>query len=204
VVEGAAARLDALPVDLAPLAETARALLTQPSDLSADGPLRLGHRPWVAPENYAITLYPGLSADALSCYCGRFGLEVPSLYARLLGAVNGAFCFGMSLAGVPLSMLGSPPLLDRTRLQCHDLGSSATLWANEYRKLPAGAFGFGHRHYSYRENVGYFIVGDKVLSIRMNGTVLGEWGGFADFLRDELPASAALDAKLHPPAKNLR
>jgi hypothetical protein len=105
----------------------------------------------------------------------------------------------MSLAGVPASMLGSPPLLDRTRLQCHDLGMAATSWASEYRKLPARAFGFGGRHYSYRENVGYFVAGDRILCVRKSGKVVGEWGGLADFLRDELRASAALDAELHPP-----
>ena len=199
MVEGATARLDSLPDDLAPLADAARALLGQSGGPFADGVLRLGHRPWVAPENYAITLYPGLPADALARYAGRFGLDVPPVYAWFLAAVNGAFCFGMSLAGVPPSMLGSPPLIDRRSLQCHDLGSAAGLWGSEYRKLPAGAFGFGHRHWSYRENVGYFIAGGRILSVRKSGKVVGEWGGLADFLRDELQASAALDAELHPP-----
>jgi hypothetical protein len=192
------ARLNALPADLAPLADAGRALLDQPASPAADGVLRLGHRPWVAPENYAITLYPGLPADALVRYAGRFGLDVPPVYAAFLAAVNGAFCYGMALAGVPASMLGTPPLLDRRSLQCHDLGSSVTLWSSEYRKLPAGAFGFGHRHYSFRENVGYFLVGGRILSIRKSGKLVGEWGGLTDFLRDELPASAALDAELHP------
>lgn len=199
MAEGFAARLDALPANLEPLADAARALLDHPAGLSADGVLRLGHRPWVAPENYAITLYPGLPAEALARYAGRFKLDVPPVYAGFLDAVNGAFCFGMSLAGVPASMLGTPPLLDRRSLQCHDLGSSAGLWASEYRRLPAGAFGFGHRHWSPRENVGYFVAGGCILSIRKSGKVVGEWGGLADFLRDELPASAALDAELHPP-----
>jgi hypothetical protein len=198
-VQDVAARLDALPVDLGPLADAARALLGQPSGPSADGVLRLGHRPWVARENYALTLYPGLPADALARYAGRFGLDVPPMYAAFLASANGAFCYGMSLAGVPSSMLGTPPLLDRRSLQCHDLGSSATLWASEYQRLPAGAFGFGHRHYSFHENVGYFIAAGRILSVRKSGKVVGEWGGLADFLHDELAASAALDAELYPP-----
>jgi hypothetical protein len=198
-VEAARVRLDGLPADLAPLADMARALLDQPGGSSTDGVLRLGHRPWVAPENYALTLYPGLPADSLARYAGRFGLIVPPVYAGFLAALNGAFCFGMALAGVPASMLGIPPLLDRRSLQCHDLGSSAGMWAEEYRKLPAGAFGFGYRHYSARENVGYFVAGDRILSVRKSGKVVGNWDGLADFLRDELPASAALDAELHPP-----
>ncbi len=197
----AAARswLDGLPADLAPLADAARALLDQPGVLSAEGILCLGHRPWVAPENYAITLYPGLPAEALERYAGRFELEVPTVYAGFLAAVNGAFYFGMSLAGVPRSMFGSPPLLDRRRLQCHDLGTAATSWALEYRKVPAGAFHFGGRHYSYRENVGYFVAGDRILSLRQSGKVVGEWGSLSDFLGDQLRASAALEAELHPP-----
>jgi hypothetical protein len=202
MAENAVARLDALPADLAPLADAARAALDQPAGPSADGVLRLGHRPWVAPENYALTLYPGLSAKALAAYAERFELDVPPMYAGFLAAVNGAFCYGMALAGVPASMLGTPPLLDRRSLQCHDLGLSARLWAGEYRKLPAGAFGFGHRDYSFKENVGYFLAGGRILSIRKNGKTVGEWSGLADFLREELPASAALDAKLHPGASS--
>ena len=194
----ATARLDSLPPDLRPLADAARALLDQTAGPSEDGVLRLGHRPWVAPENFAITLYPGLPTDALVRYTERFRLDVPPVYAGFLTAVNGAFCFGMALAGVPRSMLNSTPLLDRSRLQCHDLGTAATLWVSEYRKLPAGAFHFGSRHYSPRENVGYFIAGDRILSIRGSGRVVGEWGKLSEFLRDELLVSEALDAKRHP------
>jgi len=197
-VETARAFLDRLPAELTPLAEAARSLLGYPGVLSADGALCLGHRPWVAPQNYALTLYPGLSANALLWYVDRFGLTLPEMYASFLQAVNGAFCYGMSLAGVPESMLGTPPLLERRRLQCHDLGMTTTSGPSEYRSLPAGAFHFGYRHYSYRENVGYFIVGERIMSIRKSGEVVGEWDGFSDFLRDEVSASAALDAELHP------
>lgn len=198
MLEAARQRIDGIPADLAPLADAARDLIDRPGSLSPDGVLALGHRPWVAPKNYAMTLYPGLPAEALARYAERFGLEVPATYAEFLASVNGAFCFGISLAGVPPSMLGSPPLLDRTRLQCHDLGAAATLWASEYRKRPAGAFHFGGRHYSFRENVGYFMAGGRILSLRKSGEAVGEWGGMADFLRDELRASATLDVELHP------
>jgi hypothetical protein len=191
--------LDKFPADLAPLADAARGFLSQPGELSADGVLSLGHRPWVAPQNYAITLYPGVPADALTRYSERLGLQVPTLYATFLAATNGAFCFGMMLAGAPRPRPGPRSLLDRSALQCHDLGTAATLWADEYRKLPAGAFHFGSRHYSPRENVGYFIAGGRILSIRRSGRVVGEWGKLSEFLRDELPVSEALDVKRYPP-----
>ncbi|MBX7104995.1 MAG: hypothetical protein K1X57_12995, partial [Gemmataceae bacterium] len=111
MVPGAAERLNTLPADLRPLGDAARALLEQPGGPSDDGVLRFGHRPWVAPENYAFTLYPGLPADTLAQYARQYGLIVPPVYAGFLATVNGAFCYGMALAGVPASMLGSPPLL---------------------------------------------------------------------------------------------
>lgn len=196
-METVRSRLDGLPPQLGPLADCARGLLTTADTVSADGVIRIGHRPWVAPENYAITLYPGLPAEALDRYAGRFGLSVPPTYADFLGVVNGAYCYGMALAGVPLSMLGSHPLLDRTVLQCQDLGLTAGS-AAEYRKLPAEAVCIGWRHYSYRENVGHFVVGGRVLSIRKNGRVVGEWDGLAAFLAAEIGASRALDADLYP------
>jgi hypothetical protein len=194
-VNAVLARLDALPADLTPLADAVRGLLEHPVGPSDDDVLRLGHRPWVAPENYAITLYPGLSADALVRYAGRFGFDVPAVYAAFLTAVNGAFVFGMSLAGMP----ASSPVVNRSHLQCHDLGTAATLWSGEYRKIPVGAFHFGGRQYSSRENVGYFVVGGRILSVRRSGKVMVEWGGLADFLRDEIPISAALDEHFYPP-----
>src|SRR5688500_5402745 len=105
MVNAAEVFLDRLPADLVPLADAARALMHEPVVLSADGVLNLGHRPWVAPKNYAVTLYPGLSAQTLLWYVDRYGLDVPEMYARFLQSVNGALCYGMSLAGVPGSML---------------------------------------------------------------------------------------------------
>jgi hypothetical protein len=197
-MEKAHSILDALPTELAPLAAVARGLLDKPGDLAEDGVLRLGHRPWVAPENYAITLYPGLPADSLHRYARQFVLEVPETYASVLAATNGAYCFGMALVGVPRSMLGSPPLLDRSRLQCQDMGMLARSAVYEYRKLPPGAFHFGWRHFSYRENIGYFLADGRIMSIRKSGKVVDNWNGVAPFLQAELAASAALDAELHP------
>jgi hypothetical protein len=115
-----------------------------------------------------------------------------------LAEVNGAFCFGMKLCGVPLSMLGDPPLLDRTILQCHDLATAATRWVSTYR-VPAGFFLFGSRHFSATENVGYFIDGgSRLVCARKSGEVIGEWGGFSEFLSDELQASEKLEEELHP------
>jgi hypothetical protein len=191
-------RLDEFPPFLMPLKEAASRYLKYPSGFASDGVLNIGHRPWVAELNYMFMLYPGIKQEALARYCGTFGVHVPEMYAHFLQAVNGAFCFGMSLCGVPLSMLGNPPLLDRTRLQCHDLAAAATRWIYEYR-VPSEYFHFGSRQFSFRENVGYFVVdNDRIVSVRGKKKVIGEWTTVADFLSDELRASEKLEHELRP------
>jgi hypothetical protein len=193
-----AQRLDAFPAFLAPLKEAASRYLQYPSASGAAGVLDIGHRPWVAELNYMFTLYPGIDRDALDRYCGRFEIQVPEVYVEFLRAVNGAFCFGMSLCGVPLSTLGKLPLLDRTILQCHDLATAATQWIYEYR-VPADFFHFGNRKFSSRANVAYFFASDhRIVSVRGQKKVVGEWTSFTDFLADELQASEKLEEELHP------
>lgn len=190
-------RIDAFPEALAPLRDAVRRHLDRPVALVDDGTLNIGHRPWVAELNYLFTLYPGIDRDRLDHYVRARGIVIPEVYAEVLGELNGAFCFGMALCGVPQSM-ASRGLLNRWILQCHDLATAATAWVGEYR-VPAGLFHFGGRDYSKRETVGYFFDGDRrILCIKHRGKVLGEWTSFAEFLADELKASEALEQTLRP------
>jgi hypothetical protein len=191
-------RLDALPDFLAPLKEAAGRYLKYPSMIGNDGVMNIGHRPWVAQLNYMLMICPGIDPDSLERYCYRFPIQVPEVYTQFLRAVNGGFLFGMSLCGVPRSMLGNPPLLDRSSLQCHDLATAATEWIYEYR-VPQTFFHFGTRHFSYRANVGYFFDGNnRIVSVRGKKKIIGEWTTFAGFLKDELEASEKLEEELHP------
>jgi hypothetical protein len=193
-----AERLDALPEFLAPLKDAASRYLKYPSVVGKNGVMEIGHRPWVAELNYMFMMYPGIESDALDRYCRRFNIQVPGAYADFLRAVNGGFFFGMSLCGVPLSMLGNPPLLDRRSLQCHDLATAATLWIDEY-SVPKGFFHFGGRHFSFRANVGYFFNGaNRIVCVRGKKKVIGEWTSFSDFLKDELAASEKREEERHP------
>lgn len=193
-----AEKLNAYSVVLAPLREAANRYLKYPSVLASDGVLNIGHRPWVAELNYMFMLYPGIHGESLERYGQRFGITIPDLYVEVLRELNGAFCFGMSLCGVPRSMASATPLVDRTVLQCHDLGTAATQWVTEY-KVPANYFHFGGRHFSSRENVGYFIDGTlQILCVRKNGKVIGNWASFPSFLADELRTSEELEEKRRP------
>ena len=165
-----ARRLRAFPEFLAPLTNAATRYLKYPSTVGEDGVLHIANRPWVAPLNYMFWLYPGISSKTLKRYSAMFSITVPDMYAEVLRHMNGTFSFGMSLCGVPPSMLGNPPLLDRTVLQCHDLATAATEWVQKYH-VPREWFHFGTRHYSYSENVGYFLF-RAVVSVR------GSWSIF--------------------------
>jgi hypothetical protein len=190
--------LDSYSDALAPLREAACRYLKYPSVLAKDGVMNIGHRPWVAELNYMFMLYPAIDRDSLERYSQRFRIEIPTMYARVLSELNGAFCFGMSLCGVPISMLGNPPLLYRTVLQCHDLATAATMWASEYR-VPSNFFHFGGRHFSSSANVGYFIEGDsRILCAKKSGKIICEWTSFAEFLADELKTSEELEEKRRP------
>lgn len=186
------------PKALAPLAEVAIAQLKYPSIVEKAGEFKICHRPWVAPLNYLIMLYPGLKPAALSRYSKQNGIQVPEQYAEILQVMNGAFCFGISLFGVPRSMLGKSKLLDRRVLKCHNLASGVTLWSTGYQ-VPPEYFHFGSRAFSESERAGYFLVENRrIIAVRKNQKLIGEWSNFADFLSDELKASARLEAKLHP------
>lgn len=183
---------------LAPIREAVNRYLKYPSTVSAEGVICVGHRPWVAPQNYMFWLFPTVGQEALNRYSRAFRIRIPEIYIDVLRQLNGAKCFGMILFGAAPSMLGSPPLLDRTKLQCQDLSVAATEWARGYR-APAGLFHFGYRYFSPSENVGYFLgENDRILSLKKSGNVVGEWTRFADFLSDELPPSEKLEEELYP------
>lgn len=197
-METIAQRLDALPGFLSPLKDAASRYLKLPSVIGKGNVMDIGHRPWVAELNYMLMVYPGIGPDDLAQYCRRFQIHVPEVYAAFLRAINGGFFFGMSLCGVPLSMLGNTPLLDRRLLQCHDLATAATRWIDEY-SVPPRFFHFGARHFSSRANVGYFFDGEnRIVSVRGKKKIIGEWTNFTDFLKDELQASEKLEEELHP------
>jgi len=192
-------RIDRLPDTLAPLKAKALQYLKYPSNVDTGGILQIGHRPWVAELNYMITLYPGLVREDIARYPVRRGfLEIPTVYSDFLTHVNGGFFFGISLCGIPPSMLSEPPLLDRSVLQCHDIGSANLDWISEYR-VSEGLFHFGGRHFSFTENVGYFLDdSDRILSFRSSGECIGQWNYFSDFLEAELAASEALEEEINP------
>ena len=186
--------LDSLPAELSAIRDLALRCLIYCSSISIDGVIQIGHRPWVSPLNYALSLFP----PAKKAWIKKFkGKGIPDSYAHLLLATNGLFAFGLRLYGLPPSLQGNPPLQDRSRLQCLDLGA-----ANEDRifqyEVDRDLLYFGGREYSYTENLGYFMSTDgQIQSIRKSGEMLRRWGTFSEFLHHELNDTEA-EAKKKP------
>ena len=132
---------------LAPIRDAARRYLRFPGAVNDDGVLLIGHRPWVAPQNYTLVLFPGIDRDSQIQYDRAFGITTPGLYADFLREIGEAICFGMFLCGVPKSMLLTPPLLQRSLFECHDLAIAVTLWGRDLY-LSKGLFQFGYRYLS--------------------------------------------------------
>ena len=117
-------RLSQISAAFSPIAEAAVRYSDYPSKIGEDETLYVGHRPWVAPQSYTIIVYQGMDKDIVEAYQARFGIEIPQSYAELLYNIGGAFLFGMSLYGIPRSMVGDPSVLDRSKLQCLDLATA--------------------------------------------------------------------------------
>lgn len=186
--------LDSLPADLAPLVKSARRHQRRCSAVATDGTLLIAHQPWVAPEAYALRLHPGAKKPWFAKYAKLHDIRIPTGLRPLLTAVNGCSAFGMSIYGMPPSMLNDPPLLDRSSIQCMDIATANTDWKHEFEGVESGAFHFGGRDYSDDEVTGYFLTGKStVSSVLPDGKVVGTWNDIPSFLTDELAASEKLE-----------
>lgn len=178
--------LKRIPDAFSPLREHAEKYVRFGADIDESSTVCVGRNPKIAPQYFVFQFF----SSALPAWLAkRRAYEVPIDYLRFLATMNGCFAYGMSLYGFTPSLEATPGLLDRGVLQCHDLTTANETWIIEYN-VPEPAFLFGDRHYSYTENVGYFM--DElgpIRSILKSGRQIGHWTNMKDFLRDELAAA---------------
>jgi hypothetical protein len=186
-------RLTHLPDEYRALKEHALKYLQYCSAIDLENTLLVGHMPWVGPLAYAINLFPPAKESWFEKFRSSEHKNIPKVYRAFLRETNGCFVHGLSLFGLAPSMQGSPPVLAREKLQCHDLSLANQDWIGEYA-VEKDQFLFGGRAFSDNENIGYFF-GPLIRALRKNGEVLGEWSSFSSFLRDELPAAERLAEK---------
>ena len=183
--DGIDALLRSLAGDLQPIRAMLEKHLERGSDakLSSDA-LEMARSPktgWPV-----FTIFPGIPEPLLQTYERIHEVELHPQYRQILGSMNGAFLFQLSLFGVPPSMAKEPPLLDRSRAWPLDVGTAQSDWKDRYTQ-DREQFYFGGGARSWSENVGYFLGPDgEVTSRRAGGMVIGRWPGFREFLTAEL------------------
>ena len=187
-------RVATLPVGLSPIREHAARYATFCSSISTDETLQIAHQPWVGPEAYAIRLFAPAKKAWFARFMERTSCSLPKPYQELLLNLNGCSIHGFDLFGLPPSLQGSTPLLDRSRSQPFDLETANQSWIDEY-DIDPGDFHFGSRSWTYEENIGYFWSASGLRAIRTNGEVVGTWPDLIALLQDELPAAEARAAE---------
>lgn len=179
--------LDKLSNDFSPIVEQAKKYFDNNSKIRKDGAAEIFRRPWVAELNYGLWLFPPVETTWLDNFVERTNKPIPNLYKKLLLELNGCFVYDFSLFGLPKSVY-TTGLLDRSTTQQFDLGTANRNWIREYDVDP-DLFHIGGRSYSYSENIGYFIDGDTILSIRKSGEIIDTWNTLLEFLSDEIAVS---------------
>jgi hypothetical protein len=185
--------LSALDGELSPIREAAmRNLASSATTDPKTGAALISHRPKVAPEAYALVIYPGITETEVARYeklheesAGRT-LLIPAMYRAVLARLNGASLFQAALFGIPRSMLQDPPLLDRSTLHPLDIGTANTMWRLKYKVDPALLY-FGEGPHSKTENLGYFIADNgAVETYRPGARRLESWPSLRTFLSAEV------------------
>lgn len=151
----------------------------------------IGHRPQVAPEAYAVELYPGVDDAAMDRYCRihskiRFPVSIPESGRALLRVLNGARIFGGDLFGLPASMRRARPELDRSLRQSLDIATANEIWRIRY-KVDAQLFFIGSGSYTYEENAGYFLAPDGHVEVYLpKAKQVEAYSSIEEFLAAEL------------------
>ena len=114
------------------------------SSIIYDDLIGIGHRPWVAPYNFAIALFSPAKKAWFLKFKKMYGKSIPTCYKEFLLVSNGCFFYELNLFGLTPSIYGKNNLLDRSKLQCLDLGSANEYWIDEYN-VDENSFYFGGR-----------------------------------------------------------
>lgn len=154
------------------------------SEIRNDGTVQIFNRPWIAPLNFGMLLFPPVEKKWLNIFKEKSGIEIPDFYQSILLKMNGFRIFHCALFGLPKSIYENG-LLDRTMLQPLSLESANILWKVNF-KVNDDFFYIGSRRFDDDENSGYFLYQNEIFSIRENGEILNSWITFEDFLNEEL------------------
>jgi len=176
--------LDKLDQKWVPIKQQVEQYFDSDSRIRDDGALQVFKRPWIAPKNFGILVFPPANEAWLTMFQEKTTIVIPTIYKKILMEINGCYIYDFELFGLPKSLY-TGRLLDRSILQQHDLTLANNSWKKEY-KLNEDYFLIGGRDYADDEVIGYFLNENKIYSIRKNGEILSSWDSFVDFLNEEI------------------
>ena len=173
---------DKLDSDLNPIKEQAVRYFDIESNVRADNAIQIFKRPWVAPENFGLILYPPVEKEWLVEFERKIGKIIPKLYEEILFQMNGCFVYDFSLFGLPKSIY-TKGVLDRRILQQFDLTEANSSWIRGY-DVNQNLFHIGS--HCYDERIGYFVDNNTILSIKETGEIVNSFATVKDFLIKEI------------------
>lgn len=182
-------RLAELPSEYEPIIALAREFASYGIGDEGDDVLLAGHEPERGRLAYAVTLFPGLSADSIEAYGVNHNVSFPPVFKRFLQHLNGAFLCELSIFGIPPSMLLDPSRLSRSNRNPYDIGTANNFWIAEYKYESPPGFHFGSRNVSWSHQIGYFLRSDgSVVSLSKDGSdfLRRTWPAFDVWLEEEL------------------
>ena len=180
-----ASRLRALPPGWSAVRSAALRYAGVADNVDSEGVIKIGHRPTVAPEAYAVRIYPPAPGTVYAKYENLHSVAIPEFIRSILHVANGLWIDELTIYGIPASMLKDPPMLDRTRLQCLDIATANTAWRAAFEAGPE-LFHFGSR-VNGDESVGYFADAKaRIHALSDRGRSPRKWTTLAAFFEAEL------------------
>lgn len=177
-------RINAISDNLKPIKQISNKYLEFGGSFK-DNNIMIYNQKWIAPLKYAIRIFEQTPIEIIAKIEKDNNIKIPLIYKDFLQEVNGCFIFDFDLFGLTPSIY-TTGLLDRSKVQCFDLGTANKNWIKEY-DIDEKLFHFGCRAYSYDENIGYFMDSSGIIkSIRKNGQTIEEWSDFSEFLTEEI------------------
>jgi hypothetical protein len=183
-------RLNTIPDNFKPIKQISYKYLKFGGTIEENS-IMIYNQKWIAPLKYGIKIFGQTPIEFIKKFEKSNNTKIPLIYKEFLREVNGCFIFDFALFGLTPSIY-TTGLLDRSKVQCFDLGTANRNWIAEY-DIDEKLFHFGGRAYSYDENIGYFMDSTGIIkSIRTNGQLIKEWTDFTEFLSEEIEAAAKM------------
>jgi len=159
------------------------------------GALFVGHRPEVAPLNFAIHMFPPATLDDIEKYEKTVGVKIPETAKAFLSAFNGAGFFEFTLKGADAFYAQSPWPENRPDWHCRDMGTQHVVQQRlaKGHRIPVV---FADRNSGMERVLSYAERSDgRIAAIDRQGALAGEWTNPFEWLSTELRAASAFTAE---------